>query len=733
MPNLRTRHRRFGAGVAIATAIVFCLLPESLAAAAPSSSSSPGSWGAGAYRYLEGLVCSSLAGTPAEITTPLASWYLGGPGAPAYLTEPVTSVAGVDSAAPPLPSVGPQAVHTVVAGEPGFASESDIATYASLISRFGSDGGAEQSAEVAHAVLAAVSGDQSVGGEVPPPCDNTGAEAALLRQARELAGPYTVTVTGGSSPVQPGTAQTVTATVRSAAGKPVPDAPVDFTAPDAALSAHTAMTGPDGSAAVQLTVPLGTDRPAVHVRASTALPVGLDEVTATTNPSATDPTGAVAPALLAAAPVEVSAAGKVRVDRSADPVLHVRARPGALVVGAPSTPRVRVSGMYGHRATVQVVVSGPVPLSRHTLCGNLDGKDFARTAATTYTLQTTGDVTAAAGQWTPHQPGCYQVTAALTTLDAVPQAHADAVSTKAVTVLDTTATATPALPLVSPGDDSTGRVLLAHGYGLAGTAHVRLLGPVRPRIGAHQCAGVDFADAPAGPATTVDLAEDMSRPAAHYSLHTSSVGCYRVAGTAVLRLPDGGAVHVPIGEDAAHPVLAIAPRITYSMTRIWAYQHGAVSARATVIGTFDAPAHVALRLQRVSDSPLGCRSAHFTGATPSHTGPAVPVDGDLQTVSVSSGRLAATGCYAPVAVLTMDANPSITATGHFVALRSAVEVGLDPRDLQQAATIDARVRSAPTPTRWWIGLAFLALAGAAVGFAWITARRERAPSGRPTG
>ena len=728
MPILRARpHHGAGVGVAVATAMVLGLLLAVPAAAAPGAPRPPNSWGAGSYPYLDGVVCRSLPGTAAQISTPLVSWDLGGAGAPAYLSSPVTSTEGIDSAAPPLPAVGPQAVRNIVAGDQGFASDSDIATYASLIDRYGSGGGAEQTAEVAHAVLTRVSGSEP---DAVPACDDPAAEADLVRAAAELAGPYTVTVSGGGDPVLPGTAQTVTATVHSAAGKPVPDAQVSFAAPKGELSADSATTGTDGTASVQLTVPLGTNQPAVRVRASTALPIGLDEVTATADPSATDPTGAVAPALVVAAPVEVSATAKVRVDRSAHPVLHVRAQPTALVVGSSSTPRIHVTGMYGHRATVHVVVSGPAPLSERTLCTDLDAHDFAGTPATTYTLETTGDVSTAAGQWTPQKPGCYRVTAALTTADAVPQASAEAAAGKPVTVLDTTATATSAVPLLSPGDDATGGVRLTDAYGLGGTVHVRLAGPVRPDLENGQCAGVDFADAPVGPTTTARLSADEPEPSTRYSLRTSTVGCYRTTGTAVLRLPDGAAVRVPISAAAARPVLAIAPRISYSMTRIWAYQHGAVSARATVIGTFGAPAHVSLRLQRAPESTLGCRAARFAGAVPATSGPAVPVDGDLQTVSVSSGPLAARGCYAPVAVLTMDANPAVTAASRFVPLRSAVEVGVDPRNLGEAYTIQARVAGGSPPIRWWSGLVFLLLAATSLGFAWVSARRERTPSDR---
>lgn len=728
MPILRTRAPHgVGVGVAAATAVVLGLLLAPPAAAAPGSARPPNSWGAGSYSYLDGVVCRSLPGTPAQLSTPLVSWDLGSAGAPAYLSSPVTSAAGIDSAVPPLPVVGPQAVRNVVPGDQGFASDSDIATVASLIERFGSGGGAEQTAEVAHAVLSTVSGS---GAAAVPACDDPGAEADLVHEAAGLAGPYTVTVDAGRNPVLPGTAQTVTATVHSAAGEPVPDAQVRFAAPGGDLSAESGTTGPDGTARVQLTVRLGTNRPSVPVRASTALPIGLDEVTATTAPSATDPTGSVAPALVVADPVEVSATAKVRVDRSAAPVLHVRAQPTALVVGSSSTPRIHVTGMYGHRATVHIVVSGPAPLSKRSLCSSLDARDFAGAEATTYTVETTGDVSTTAGAWTPQRPGCYRVSAALTTEDAVPRTSAEAVSSTPVTVLATTATATPAVPLVSPGDDATGGVRLTDSYGLGGTVHVRLVGPVRPAVGNGQCTGIDFADAPVGPVTTARLPADHTDPITRFSLRTSTVGCYRASGTAVLRLPDGAAVRVPISAAAARPVLAIAPRISYSMTRIWAYEHGAVSARATVIGTFGAPAHVALRLQRAPDSPLGCRSASFGGAVAAVTGPAVPVDGDLETVSVSSGPLASRGCYAPVAVLTMDANPSVTAASRFVRLRSAVEVGVDPRNLGEAYTIEARVAGGSPPIQWWSALAFGVLAGAALGLAWVAARRERAGSGR---
>jgi hypothetical protein len=88
----------------------------------------PGTWGANAYTYLDGTVCDSADGS-----SPLASWDFD-TGAAAFLVEPVTSSGSTDSAALPFPTAGTQSTSTISPGQFGFNSETDIASYATLVS-----------------------------------------------------------------------------------------------------------------------------------------------------------------------------------------------------------------------------------------------------------------------------------------------------------------------------------------------------------------------------------------------------------------------------------------------------------------------------------------------------------------------------------------------------------------------------------------------------------------------
>jgi hypothetical protein len=699
------RHRRRSAVIAALAAAATGVLPGLPAAAAG------GTWGAGAYPYLAGQICTTSDGATTS-SSPLVSWDLGTGVGPGFVTSQLTSDGTVDSAAPPLASVGSQTVSDVTPGTSGFTSASDIAAYAALVSQFGS-GGSAQVAEVADAVIRKASG-------VSPGCADTGAESALLAQAQQLAGPYSLTFAARPARVLPGTAATVEITLRSAAGRPVPGATVGFSATGVQLAASSATTDGNGVAAVQVTAPATgvTSQPPLSVTAHAALPTGLQLVNATTAPSATDPTGSVAGAIVTATPPTVSATKTLALNLAAHPVMHLAAPTRALDVGTALDPHAEVTGMYGHKANVVFTIRGPVGLSSRTFCGGLSRSDFGTRVAATSTLTITGDSNVDAGAWSPAQPGCYWVDAQLTTLDAVPQATATASLGGPVAVLDTSVTLTIAHALVATSQPVTGSATVEHGHGLAGHLQVRLRGPVRPEPDATGCGGVDYSKAPVQRLGTRGGAD-----APTFSAPTAGVGCYQVVGALRLPVPGSGVMRVPIDPSAAPTVLAVDPQVSYAMSKVWSVRSGDVSAQVTVIGTFNQPVHVALRMMHVPNATLDCRSADYTAAKPGPPGAAVAAHANLATVSVHSAKLDQTGCYEPVPVLTMDGNRSITATASFDALTSAVAVGVGPDGARLIDGGTIRPDSAFTLRGFIAGGVFALLCAIAIAYGLSVAQR----------
>ena len=693
-------------------------VPGTAASTAPSSA--PGTWGAGGYPYLDGKICISTPnGT--DVTTPLTSWNLGAGRGPGFLTTALTSNGRVDSAAPPLPSVGTQQISPVTAGTNGFGSAAEVATYAALVALFGR-GGAAQTARVADAVIRKVSG-------TAPGCVDTAAEAALLQQAAQLAGPYSLTFADQPHGLRPGATTPVSVKLTSATGHPVPEASVTFASRGAQLSATTATTNAAGSAVVQARVPPGTHATDVAIAVHAALPTGLDEINAEGSPTPTDPSGSVATAIVAAPPTSVTARKNLTLNLSAHPVLRLSLPDRAVALGSTTNPRATITGMYGHKATVVFTIRGPQPISRHTFCADRTARDFGAAVAATSTLTITGDSVATAGRWQPSRRGCYLVTARVTTLNSVPERTVRARAPGAITVLDTSTTLETAHALVRTGQPVTGQAVLEHGYGLGGRLDVALRGPVQPPAGASTCAAARFSSAPVAGTGTGQLDRDVRASATGFSIRAGAAGCYELAGAVLVRLPNGVAMRVPVADAAAPRLLAVDPSVSYAMNRTWSFARGQVSARVTVIGTFNQPVHVALGMRRIPNTDLNCRDANFSAATSAPAGPAVAARTNLATVSVRSAPLSEPGCYEPVPVLTMDANHAITATGSFDSLTSAVAVGADPTT-PQSTSGRASPPGRPDTEREIGALAgFLLLCLGAFAYAILAARRTAWESG----
>lgn len=713
----RSRDIRRLAAVVLAALFAVLLVIAPDAAAAPATApgtATSGTWGAGRYPYLDGKICTSTRGD-SQVTTPLTSWDFGGGRAPGFVTAALTSDGTVDSAAPPLPTVGPQRIAPLTPGSSGFASDAEIATYAALISRFGS-GDADRTAQVADAVIRKASG-------AAPGCVDTTAEAGLLQRAAQLAGPYTLTFGNEPHSLLPGTAAPVSVTLTSATGHPVPGATVTFTSRTMQLGAVSATTDASGVATVQARAPEGSRIRRLAIAAHAALPIDLVEINAQGTPTATDPSGSVATAIAAAPPTIIAAHTSLALNLSAHPVLRLSLRSQAVDLGTATDPRATITGMYGHKASVVFTVRGPVPISPGSFCANRTARDFGATVAATSTLTITGDSKAAAGRWQPSEPGCYWVTARLTTLDAVPRVTVRASAPGPITVLDTSATLEPAHTLIRSGEPVTGRAVLRHGYGLGGRLDVALRGPVQPPSGASTCAATDFASAPVAGTGAGELPGDTRGSAAGFAVRAGGTGCYELAGSVRIQLPGGTTMRVPVDPAAAPRVLAVDPSVSYTMNRIWSFPRGQVSAQVTVVGTFNQPVHVALGMRRVSDASLLCRGANYSTASPARPGPAVAARTNLATVAVRSAPLAATGCYEPVPVLTMDGNHAITATGSFDALTSAVAVGADP-NYQRSTGGRASPPGRPITAREFGAVAvFVLLCLAALGYVIRVARR----------
>ncbi|MBV9594214.1 MAG: hypothetical protein JO147_10545, partial [Actinobacteria bacterium] len=208
--------RRAGRGPALLAALGIAILTAGIAFSVGVPSAGAETWGSQNWPYISGEICS----LPGGGTAPLAAWDTGSGGSPAYLTSAITSANG---AAPPLASVGAQTRGPVGPGTAGLSSASQIAAVAYLLSTWGSSTDPARVAETAEAVMAAT-GDASLRSCLGTAPSSSATADAMWNQAQNLAGPYHVTIAPSGS-------ASVTATVTSAAGMPVPGLTVNFSAP----------------------------------------------------------------------------------------------------------------------------------------------------------------------------------------------------------------------------------------------------------------------------------------------------------------------------------------------------------------------------------------------------------------------------------------------------------------------------------------------------------------------
>ncbi len=659
-----------------------------------------GVWGAGQTPYLQGEIC-----TDATTSSPLAAWDFG-TGSPAFLLTPVTSTGTTDSARLPSAANGGQSLAPVVPGSDGFTSASDIAAYAYLISKYGVDS-QQHAAEVAEAVM------DEAGSVNAPDCEGPGDLASLLIAAQNYAGPYTVAFIPAPTTVIMGAPTTVTARVTSARGLPVPGLAVTFTAPAAGLTSAGQVTDATGTARVSIDVPIGTPAASVTLQANVDQPIGLTQISSS---------GASVSAVMAAAPIPVTASVDLTIDQTATPAVRTSASSRVIAVGQSFQGFATVSGLRGHAASVAFSLYGPLPLDANGACGAASAfTSSTPVAASTGAVSITGDQTASAAAWAPSQAGCYAVGATASTTNATPNTTATGVPTSTVAVLPTTTTLTLAHNVVGPGP-LTVQLSTQHTFGRPVRSTVTAIGPVTPAGGS--CAGVDFAHA----ASAVTFAPAQTTGDAALTATSSAAtkpGCYQLQASTSVDEGDLGQLMV---STPAASVLLIAPTLATTVDAVWTNSPAPVRAHVDVSGTYGQPAHVSVELAYAQADPFGCRAVDWTRAVVVGSGPAVATRGDASLLAAQSGPTSELGCYLPVAKLVVDANPAIVVTAPLADLANAVNAGIDPNALDRL-TSRSRGVSGSLPV-WTVAVFALALVLTALGFTLVMSLRDRA-AGRP--
>ncbi|MEO6884928.1 MAG: hypothetical protein ABI232_01395 [Jatrophihabitantaceae bacterium] len=623
------------------------------------ATAAPGTWGAGQYTYLDGVVCDQADGS----TAPLASWDFG-TGAPAFLTEMVTSNGLQDSAALPVPSAGAQYTNAVAPGQDGFTSAADIATYAKLIAKYGASDTARV-VDVAAALQLKATGATA---------DCATNPAALIGAAADGAGPYTVRLTT-TVPAVLGKVDTLVATVRGGTGRPVAGLTVGFAGVDTPVSNASAVTAADGTAKTQFTVPAGISTSKFSFSASVSAVIGLDEVTVAVSPSFTNPSGTAATAVTLAAPVTTSAMTTVSVDPTASPVLQPSASVRGVALGVPFTPGATVTGMRGHSGQATLTIYGPVPLDTAAYCTAASFGASTPVAASTNAIPVAGDQTIVGLPWTPEKAGCYYVGASIATTDATPNVTVNSgfgIQTAKVTVVPTTLALTVANPIAGLGALAAS-VAPAHVGTAKGVISARLLGPLPPPTDG-TCSALTWTKAPHSTAVATAQLNGV-KAVTITSTPVTKGGCYEWAPQLQFDVPGAGTVTVPATSSAA-AVLVLTPSVTMTSDQIWAATPNPVSAHVTVFGTYGQAAHVVIAMRYVPTPAQGCSFADFRHAATVAAGPSFAVAAAGEVVVAQTGPTTQPGCYSPVPTLTVDNFPTITATGKVGVASNTIGAGV---------------------------------------------------------
>jgi hypothetical protein len=623
--------------VALGAAAVGTVLLGPVAAASPA----PNGWGPGAIPYRSGVICSGDAGSSA-----LVAWPSAATGAAAFALSPVTAGPGGAHAA--LPAVD----STTSAPYQG----PDGAVLAALLARHGTASAAGAVADVAAAVLHPAGLDPVAAG-----CLATGEAGATTSKADELwaeagnlAGPYTLHLRVAIGTLVLGRPARLIATVSSATGAGVPGVVVDFgtDGPGAEVRRGSTVTDASGRATTTVTASVVAAARSANFVARAHVPGTPDEISAPGEVSL----------VAAGAPTTMTRRIRVPIDTTADPKLSLSVDHGLVLPGAVVHPSLSVTGMRGHTGSAHLSISGPLPLSASTGCtrysgaaaGSRDPATRTASAPSTRLIDVRGDATVRGAPLTPTRPGCYVLSADITTTDAIPNVHRTG-ARAVVAVAPLQVTVDPAGHGVStPGRLTasvrvTGR-LTAHLADLQAT----VVGPARSDDGS--CTDAHFPTGGGTPVVPTAVAGTRLTSAA-----VTAPGCYafRVLGT--VQIPHLGAVPLSSGGAASATTLVLTPSATVTALSAAAATAGnKATATVTVSGTWTQPGAVRLDLLHLPYTWHGCFDRDWTGAT--HVpmqGPATRIRGDGD-YRVSTSDITGSGCWTVVPVLTLTRNPAIT-------------------------------------------------------------------------
>ncbi len=638
--------RRFRVLGAVLGCIGCVLVSAPAGLAAPVSNG----WGPLGIPYINGVVCST-----AHRSTALVSWPSQRTG-PAYAVGPVLG--------PPQGTTGTFANPAVAANQvTPLPSTNDNAALAYLISVHGSSADPATVGNVA----AIVSGRRAPN-PVADEClaahagglDATAADA-MWSEAQQLAGPYRVSLNGGSAKLILGSQVSITAQVLSAAGAAVPGFAVTFSTaePGASLQPTTATSDSQGVARTQLGLAPGSTGTSVRVEAAVTAPIRLTQLSVP---------GAVALVVPDSAE-EFRAELAVAVDTTADPTLAASAEPNLLLPGGDVHTGLSVSGMRGHNGTASAQLVGPLPFEANVGCSRYRDADWqalaTRTGTGTATFGVVGDGSYAGANTRVVAAGCYRVAGQIATTNARPNVTRKLASGAVVTVAPVGVTQAPAgHGLAVPGPLTT--TVRVSGTTAASLTQFggQLLGP---RLAANGfCPASGWGGVPATAGLTATAAPDGGSVA-----FTSPVrqhgDCYAFRLHGLVTLPRIGSIAIAIAPTQAQDsTLILRPVATVTALSSSALQAGGrLRATVNVTGTLTQPALLRIELRHLADSWRGCFGRDWQGASivRQHTADPLRITHGDGTYNVATPVVPTDGCWAPVPVLTMQADPAITVRG----------------------------------------------------------------------
>ncbi|MBE7186905.1 Ig-like domain-containing protein [Jatrophihabitans endophyticus] len=619
-----------------------------------------GTWGPDATPYRNGVVCTS-----GSVDTALVSWNAAG-GGPGFGASPIQSGFGSTGE----PSTSGIAV-PVQASSTGLDSAT-VAQLAYLISTHGDDTSAGVVGDVADGVLqltgtATSSVDQCLAAGIDG--TSTVEAAKLVAEARRLAGPYSVELTGPSTPTPAGRQIALTASVTSAAGDPVPDLTVTFSPSGAGtqLSSSSATTDAQGDAQVFARSAGGAAAADAGVTATVSASTGLTETT----------TGGTVAVIQPAAPQRYSDHLALDVDTRPDPVLQLTDSHTVLLNDGTLGQSLTVTGMNGHQGSATVSLYGPLKLARSG-CGSHTAADWAAARAAHTTVQApqvsvTGDGSYPVPVSPQLSPGCYESTATLQTTDASPNVSAKTTG-DVVTVAPVTVAAAPDHGGLAPVG-SLQTVLHATSSFTTSWQGVQgeVLGPRAATDGTCPTTGWGSASsaasitstAPAtGPSDTAATDGSTTSAVTVSSGAVTAAGCYAFRLTATLSVTGVGTTTVSLGpgsRDTAVHVIAPTVSVT-ALSTSGVDSGGHLAATVDVASSDGQPGSLRLELLRLPYTYRGCFGADWAQAPVVRTRstPVLPTKGD-NTYRVSTAAVPGSACWTVVPVFTASANPAVRA------------------------------------------------------------------------